>query len=578
MLAVKAVEQLREERLRLPKKTREIKDLMYIAEEDTLCLPASMNEAEDPVLEYLLILSSLLGFKIGFFRTEAYGVKLVLSHEFERFMIGMKLNLLDPEINFSVKIREDAVEVGRVASYAIRLRSYFRNHPKLGLGALRRNHTFFANSPEYVKGGVLKYHPIINQMLYGYFEKTVDADKLAGIICSKLEQIGLKTYSAGALHKIVEDNIVDYNDISARFRRVPKSDIKSKVHATRKEVGKLPEKPTSSPLFLPEEMKVIAAITSPLWNNLSSIQQNWTESVLSSGFDTISDRTKVALSARWTILTNFASLTTTRLQSLRKEDEASRKLSKRSVKSELLHANLAKRQAPRETFLTEVRRLIANLPEPVVKGFNEKNNALLSPLEMVTCFNGNLDVTPYKGKSPDWKDLIVEGWVSAPFKQVKTETKRVIPATAPKKPTLGDFSLLAKAKEAVAASSSEPAPVAEQKKKKKPNKVFSYSQPKPPELTFKRDDGRSITIESGVINHIASDNNQFCQELFGVTSAEFCKGKEFTLRVDYSVLPNLLQPFIDEGHLVVNDTAHGFRISIFDDGIISQKTTGVPPQ
>jgi len=280
------------------------------------------------------------------------------TKEVKDFLTGVLIGT-DDQINVNVKVRSDLVETGRAAAFAVRVRGYFRHEASLQLKALKKDNKFFGNDPKVDR----MTKRLVDSMLFDnyigqYMKNRDEAADCKKAICSMLELVQLTGISDEVRRAARIANLIALDKIFDRYRRKPLGETQPKKKGTLKAiVGKLPDKPNTSPLLTKEEMKEIHDILTPLWTNLDNIVKNYQSEVMRLGFDTIEDRVAKTFELRWKVLTAFSSVTTNRLREIKKFHDEKR-ITKRKVDTELLTKMLDRRKQPKQMWLGELSVII----------------------------------------------------------------------------------------------------------------------------------------------------------------------------------------------------------------------------
>jgi hypothetical protein len=331
------------------------------------------------------------------------------TKELREFFIGLIIGC-DDVINLKLKTsKKSAIEVGRAVALAIRIRGFFRHTEQLGPSALRKNQLFFGNDPVWdPKNKVLKERMILDVQLENYLSDKKDAESASKALVTLLESKGLDGIAENQLEAIIADNLVSHETILDQYRRIPKGDLKPKKRESKKAVkGKLPEKPTSSPLLDKEEIEQINSFLSPLWSSLTPLTQRWSKEVRHSGFKHASDAISLAVKTRWDVLEALSTVTTKRLREIKSQTDDSR-LTKRRISVSELGAWLSQRKNGRQKFLSELCVITK-----AIRSLNKTNCTLINyPWEKVEALHTLQGVVDEERFSRNREDTNVKGAIS----------------------------------------------------------------------------------------------------------------------------------------------------------------------
>jgi hypothetical protein len=383
--------QLREKRSMLPKDSSSVNCIKLVAAQRRLYLPESFFEEDNVWAMFFADICLRLNIDVIKFVSDQY-VPRVHPDVHDKLVLGLAFSISDTA-NFKFKVKQDLIEYGRTIGMGIRVRGYFRDHPRLGIESLRKNQLFFGNNPVYnQKTKLLKEDILLKTELSTYYSTSVTME-LCSVITSLLESRGLMDIPENLVNSIISDNLITYEDIADTFRRKPKGETITRKHFKRKDEGKLPEKASSSPLILQEEMSIIDSLISPFWQSLIPIQKEWVKFILKHGFKKIRDLVKATFIARWQITINFANVTTKRLREIKKLNSQVALTRKRSIKKDDLRGMLTHRTNALSTLLSELRSIISSVRiVDMQKGVGKIN--VLNPKDIAQRFR-ELPSPPY---------------------------------------------------------------------------------------------------------------------------------------------------------------------------------------
>lgn len=203
-------------------------------------------------------------------------------------------------------------ELGRTAMFCMIVRKYFETHPQLGSEALYKDNFFFGNNPGELSGKVSIRYAVRAKMI-SFFEDPEVGNLFYGILNHAAEWIGLSNLSPDERDKVIAAHIIPIEAvITSCYPQVSQK-------RGRKEVikNKRPNPIKNSPLFLPEEMRLISLTTSGLFTELSGWTSHYLDSVMYYGYRVLKTHISRTISARWECLARFAHLTKKRLQVIR---------------------------------------------------------------------------------------------------------------------------------------------------------------------------------------------------------------------------------------------------------------------
>jgi hypothetical protein len=326
-------------------------------------LPFHMIRDEGDLLGLIVIhLTALLGYTLIGYEGERYHYNEP-TREVRNFFIGFLIGI-DDKVNLRLSEKTNAIELGRACSYAIRVRGYFRNDEKLTSASLRKNQAFFGNDAKIdPKTKLLKKAMLSDNYLKQWLVEEKDGPSLKKAIVTLLEKWDLQgtleyEFPEQILTKSVHDNVIEFTTLSDPYRRIPKGDTRPKKKDSKKATaGKLPDKPSQSPLMTQDEIKYLNSFYGPLWSNLTTLQAEWSKSISSYGYASVKQRIDLTFKIRWECLEALATVTTRRLRELKTHENDS-KLTKRKVTKSDFDAWYALRPDSKAKWLFELNDLL----------------------------------------------------------------------------------------------------------------------------------------------------------------------------------------------------------------------------
>jgi hypothetical protein len=325
--------ELRKARQSAPKNGDEDLSISVSHEKGEILLPRHMVSDEANIIGLIMLrLAYILEYDVIMFNGDRYHYEEP-TKEVRDFFYGFLLGLED-KANLRLTDKTNPVELGRAVTYAVRIRGYFRKDAKLTSASLRANQAFFGNDPQIdAKTKVLKKGMILDKYLKSYLSnQQKDGPSLKKAIVTLIEKLDFgKEFPTEIKVKTINDNVIEMTKLADIHRRIPKGDTRPKKKDSKKAtVGKLPEKPTQSPLLTEEELKTINSFLGPLWATLTPLEREWSKSLSSIGHASVKRRIDQSFKTRWECLEALASVTTKRLKEI-KSHEGDSKLTKRKV-------------------------------------------------------------------------------------------------------------------------------------------------------------------------------------------------------------------------------------------------------
>jgi hypothetical protein len=222
---------------------------------------------------------------------------------------------------------------------------------------LIKNNYFFGNNPE-EKIGNISVSFVLKQKIIGIFEDPKVGSAFYGILCYLYEMMGLAQFSSEDYESSILKYTIKFEDVISKFYQPVRATRKGKVQIISWRKG---SKPNPSPLLKKKEFDILVEIASPLWKDLDEYKKDWSTIVLSASpaqrIETLIGR---LYKARFEFLQKFGSLTTKRLQELRKLLNVANK-KKAEVKPENLTALLSARPSPANHFVKEIAKCFKSM-------------------------------------------------------------------------------------------------------------------------------------------------------------------------------------------------------------------------
>jgi hypothetical protein len=354
------IETFKKQRAAGPKEGDSMLDIQVNHEGEELLLPEALYENDNHLVSLALMKASYkAGYNLITYKSDRFDHKGEPTEEVRNFWMGFMLGI-DDNININVSKKSNSVELGRATAFAIRVRGHFRLEPKLSSKALKRSQALFGNDPQIdPRTKVVKEGMILDTYLEQYLRNKNDVKACKHALTTLLEtHNGLyEELSSANYAAMIRDNLLKSEFILDKYRRIPKGDTRPKKRDSKKATkGKLPEKPTSSPIMTKDEMKTISDILSPIWTNLTILDKDWTRYVLDNGFDRADAVIAITLRVRWECLEALAAVTTARLREI-KSQLKDNKMTKRRVSTTDFDAWYAERPDREVKWLLEMAQI-----------------------------------------------------------------------------------------------------------------------------------------------------------------------------------------------------------------------------
>lgn len=299
--------------------------------------------------------AQICGAKIKLIKDEA----LISSAYNEQFLLGIWFGIQSSTNQRRSRAKKD-YELGRTCVFSLIVKNVFLDTPELGIKALDKDHFFFGNNPgESVKKEKVPFY--IKMKLRSFFAEARWGDFLFGLINKACQSTCFVHLTESEQDKVVEYNINPLDKLITS--KYPVTDLLNKKgHKVGEEVKK-PKVIRSSPLYKKYEMDLIHLIIAPLFNDLTDLNSQYKEIVLSDSYASVEKRIESSIKVRRDVLARFANRTKMRLQDIRMyaNDQTIRKAKVTLNHQELLLNNIAD---PATSLVNDIFYIIGNIGSP----------------------------------------------------------------------------------------------------------------------------------------------------------------------------------------------------------------------
>jgi len=320
----------------------------------------------------------------------------------EEFIIGLLIGVAEP-LRARLTPKTTDISLGKTCAFAMKLKSWFEVTHLIPL--LVKNHSYLGNDER--SGVERKERFLPKQYLVGAFDDKDMGRAYWALVTTLFRFLNLSQFDDSDFNSIVNSHIVSFDNYCKAFLRPIYSKKKGK---TDEITGyQRPKLPTSSPLLLSCEIKLIKDFVSPIWSELDIYKKSWLNILQREGYQKTVDNVSAIYKSRWEIVRNISQMTTKRLQDLRKilKDE---KLIKVKVTSDNLLQLLKSRANPGKSFLDEL----------FVIGGKEFNGILVSSFQ-----------NRYQSKEIEKvvSSFIIDGYITEKVIVTEREERQPLPST-----------------------------------------------------------------------------------------------------------------------------------------------------
>jgi hypothetical protein len=317
-------------------------------------LPIELMQQSDVVFKTLSYLAVRAQWRISTYKSE---LNCTTKPSADNLMYGILRGVVTPKFTRFSAQKKDR-DLGYAYAMALRMKNVYENKKQVDI--LEPNNHFFGNNP----GEVL--------VLDNRKKIEVGYELKAGIVnCFSESSIGEIYYRAlNHFFRCVGWDTTDPDDVDKyeatnlkKFDHVvqvgwqfifQKKGNKKQLMGVRK--GVLPNR---SSLFTKEEMAILRKCLSPFFESLETLKKNFKDTLTQLGISAVKAMISREYRKRHLILERFSSVTTKRLNEIRKGID-SKSLKKKDVTTEMVKTLLSARQDPSKDFLEEIRSIIGS--------------------------------------------------------------------------------------------------------------------------------------------------------------------------------------------------------------------------
>jgi hypothetical protein len=255
---------------------------------------------------------------------------------------GIQIGCFDRKpTNFSRSKKQ--LELGRAYVAAMRVKSFAETNKMVGL--LKKDNFFFGNYPKETESEGKNIKQVSYRCKIDIITSFVDKDvgeAIYSILYKLLTLYQFEDYSSEDAETQIRKGFISFEEAIPNFYQTVREPKQKKGQRGRIIMVRKGQKPTSNACLLNEEMALIDQIISPLWSSLEVARETWWPSVIDGSANKLIEEIGKIFSLRYELLAKFASVTTKRLQAIRKIANNT-KLSKRNITRDNVSALLSER-------------------------------------------------------------------------------------------------------------------------------------------------------------------------------------------------------------------------------------------
>jgi hypothetical protein len=330
------------------------KGFQFNAKEKYLTIPKAFLTGDSTIAEIMLSCAKILDFRVTVYSDDK--VNCALQNGSDNILLGLLYSIGGPR---NTKLSHS--KTGRDLGYAVGMSLRLKGEMKVfGLeGALRPNNFFFANNKEESYMLAKKRIPIqygVKQTLTSVFVSPDAGTIFYKVIASTLMSLGIKDMTPNDQELIINANIITFDEfIKKNWIEVWSDNAKNpQLLQVRKATF-----PSRNSLLLTEELNVIQLLTKPFFSSVEDIRSDYLNLLYTHGYTGLLKLVTKRYVVRHTILQNIASMTTKRLQYLRRILNIA-DLKKKQVTRERLVTYLSNLQTPLENFKEELKKILSS--------------------------------------------------------------------------------------------------------------------------------------------------------------------------------------------------------------------------
>jgi hypothetical protein len=306
----------------------------------------------------LVTLAHLLDYKVVLLPYENRQIR-DLSENDIKFTAGISFITEDFERHLNVRRKEDMYETGRTFARAQQILGLFNSEGCFTADALKRDHRWFGNNPDEYEGEKRTRVPVLymGRDIERYWLEREWAKPLTTLLLSLLKK-SHTLLTEEVRNLAIRDNCLSYSEAVENFGKVdvvvtPATGRKPAVKSRR-----VPRKPKQNSLLLKGEIEIIDEIISPMFKAIEiHSKDEWIDAIKEHGWPKVKRRLRENASDRAEFLQRFSSMTTKRLNEVRRTVAPAKTKRKRDISSDELISTLSQRGNPVMIFVTEVLAL-----------------------------------------------------------------------------------------------------------------------------------------------------------------------------------------------------------------------------
>jgi hypothetical protein len=325
----------------------------FNVKEQLLVIPVQFIQQDATIAEIMLSCAKLLGFKVTVYHDDKLNCNL--KSGFDDFFLGILYAIGGPR---NTKLAHS--KTGRELAYAIGMSLRVKGEAKRWNvdGALRPNNFFFANNPNeavMVQKKTFKIEYGVRNAFLAPFESVSAGTIFYKVVSSTLMHIGIYDMEVKAADTFFYSNLITFDDfVKKNWVEIWTETKSKKLELTQVRKATFPNR---NALLLNEELEMFKTFTQPFFSSVEDLRKDYLDLLMSLGYSGFSSLLAKRFGVRHTILQNIASVTTKRLQAIRKV-EGKTDIKKKQVTRDRLVSYLSKIPSPLLSLRAELGKLL----------------------------------------------------------------------------------------------------------------------------------------------------------------------------------------------------------------------------
>jgi hypothetical protein len=328
------------------------KGFQFNSKEKFLTIPKEFLTGDSTIAEIMLSCAKILDFRVTVYADDK--IKCTLQDGSDDLLLGLLYSIGGPR-NTKLSHSKTGRDLGYAIGMSLRLRGEMKT---FGIeGALRPNNFFFANNKDesYMlnKKRMMIFYGV-KQALSSVFVSPDAGMIFYKVVASTLMTLGIKDMTPTDQELFVNSNVITFDELIKKNWIEVWSDNARNPQLLQVRKATFPSR---NSLLLNEELDAIQLLSKPFFSSVEDIRNDYINLLYTHGYSGLMKIVSKRYMVRHTILQNIASMTTKRLQFLRRILNIA-DLKKKQVTRERLVTYLSNLQTPLENFKEELKKIL----------------------------------------------------------------------------------------------------------------------------------------------------------------------------------------------------------------------------